>query len=102
MPDDMLRVSVFYDINEEVRTGLNTNWQSEISNPNVGPNDETFKQDGYTLVNVFASYNISDQLKVTANVNNLFDKKYYSSIDFFNQGFFGAPLSAELSVRYSW
>jgi outer membrane receptor for ferric coprogen and ferric-rhodotorulic acid len=102
LPENMLRVSVFYDINEELRAGLNANWQSEISNPNVGPNDETFKQDGYTLVNVFASYNISDQLKLTANVNNLFDKKYYSSIDFFNQGFFGAPRSAELSVRYSW
>jgi outer membrane receptor for ferric coprogen and ferric-rhodotorulic acid len=102
LPDNMLRASVFYDINEDVRTGLNANWQSEISNPNSGPNDETFKQDGYTLVNVFASYNISEQLKVTANANNLFDKKHYSSIDFYNQGFFGAPRSAELSVRYSW
>ena len=54
-PDNMFRVSVFYDIHEEVHTGLNANLKSEILNPNVGPNDEKFKQDGCTLVNVFAS-----------------------------------------------
>jgi len=40
----MFRVSVFYDIHEEVHTGLNANLQSEILNPNVGPNDENLSK----------------------------------------------------------
>lgn len=59
-------------------------------------------QDSYTVVNAMASYQLTPQWDLSLNVNNLFDEKYYSSIDFYNQGFFGAERNFELSVKYAW
>ncbi|GEM_PF-6587421 len=36
------------------------------------------------------------------NVNNLFDRKYYSQVGFYNQGAWGAGRSATLTVRYQY
>jgi len=102
LPDNMLRTSAIYEYNEQTQFGVNVNWQSDISLPDAGPNGETYEQDSYTLVSVMGSYEINRDWKVNANINNLFDKKYLSSIDFFNQGFYGAPRNFEVSVRYSW
>lgn len=105
LPDDMLRFSAIYRLDGSlapVTLGTNINWQSKLTQPNVGPNGETAEQPAYTLVNLMASYDINQQLIARFNVRNLFDKKYYSSIDFYNQGFFGAPRSVELSLSYSW
>lgn len=102
LPDEMLRTSVFYDASSQLVLGVNLNWQSKISLPNAGPNGETFEQGSYSVVNLMASYDLNDQVKVSVNANNVFDEKYFSSIDFFNQGFFGAPRNFEASVRYAW
>ena len=48
------------------------------------------------------SYQLTDDAKVQLNINNLFDKKYYSSIDFYNQGFFGEPRNIELNLSYNF
>lgn len=105
LPDDMLRFSAIYRLHGSlapVTLGTNINWQSKITQPNVGPNGETAAQPAYTLVNLMASYDINQQLIARLNVRNLFDKKYYSSIDFYNQGFFGAPRTIEASLSYHW
>ncbi|RUO29755.1 TonB-dependent siderophore receptor [Aliidiomarina sedimenti] len=102
LPEDMIKASVLYAWNDAFRFGVNANWQSEVSNPGVGPNGETFNQGSYTVVNAMASYQLSQNWDLNLNLNNLFDEKYYSSIDFFNQGFFGAPRNVQLSVKYAW
>ena len=103
LPEDMVKASVLYTATDALKVGVNANWQSKISsNPNIGPNGETFIQDSYTVVNAMANYKLSQNWDLSFNVNNLFDKKYYSSIDFYNQGFFGAPRNVELSVKYAW
>ncbi|MCK7459851.1 TonB-dependent siderophore receptor [Idiomarina aminovorans] len=102
LPEDMVKASVLYSATDALKVGINANWQSEISNPGAGPNGETFTQDSYTLVNAMANYQLSQNWDLSLNVNNLFDEKYYSSIDFYNQGFFGAERNVELSVKYAW
>ena len=102
LPEDMVKASILYTATDDFKLGVNANWQSKVSNPNSGPNGETFNQDSYTVVNAMANYKLTPNWDLSLNVNNLFDKKYFSSIDFFNQGFFGAPRNVELSVKYAW
>jgi outer membrane receptor for ferric coprogen and ferric-rhodotorulic acid len=98
----MLKASVLYTATDALKFGVNANWQSDVSNPGIGPNGETFNQDSYTVVNAMANYQLGKNLDLSLNVNNLFDEKYYSSIDFYNQGFFGAERNFELSLKYAW
>ncbi|BFL84115.1 hypothetical protein LFREDSHE_25650 [Shewanella baltica] len=49
-----------------------------------------------------ASYQITDDAIVRLNIRNVFDEKYYSSIDFYDQGFFGEPRNVELSLSYNF
>lgn len=102
LPKSMLKASVLYKVSTSVKLGVNANWQSKMTNPSAGPNGETFVQDSYAVVNLMASYQFARDWELTANVNNVFDEKYYSSIDFYNQGYFGEPSNAEVSVKYNW
>jgi iron complex outermembrane receptor protein len=40
---------------------------------------KSFRLPAYTLVKLLASYEVSDHVRVSAEVNNLFDKNYYPS-----------------------
>ena len=102
LPESMVKASALYEVTETLTLGINANWQSEMSNPGAGPNAETFVQDSYSVVNLMARYRLSRDWELMANVNNVFDEKYFSSIDFYNQGYFGAPRNAQVSVKYSW
>ncbi|GAB3012691.1 TonB-dependent siderophore receptor [Bowmanella dokdonensis] len=102
LPQRMVKASVLYRLSDSLMVGVNANWQSETTNPGAGPNGETFVQDSYAVVNLMARYQFARAWKLTANLNNLFDEKYFSSIDFYNQGYFGAPRNAEVSISYSW
>ncbi|MCA1766687.1 MAG: TonB-dependent siderophore receptor [Idiomarina sp.] len=102
LAEDTVKASVLYTATDALKLGVNANWQSEVSNPGVGPNGETFNQGSYSVVNAMAGYQLTQNLDLSLNVNNLFDEKYYSSIDFYNQGFFGAERNVELSLKYAW
>lgn len=82
--------------------GGNVVWQSDVFNAGIGPDGATARQDSYYLANLTAGYRFSDAVSARLNVKNLFDEQYYSSIDFYNQGFFGEPRSVEASLRYDW
>ncbi|MGM7319047.1 TonB-dependent siderophore receptor [Idiomarina sp. ST10R2A5] len=101
LPEDMIKASVLYTATDALKLGVNASWQSEVSNPTV-IGMPTFYQEGYTVVNAMANYQIGKNLDLSLNVNNLFDEKYYSSIDFYDQGFFGADRNFELSLKYAW
>ncbi|MFC0202891.1 TonB-dependent siderophore receptor [Novosphingobium soli] len=59
-----------------------------------------FQQDGYALVSLMARYNVSDALQIQGNLENLFDKKYFSQIGFFSQYRYGAPRNFTVSANY--
>jgi outer membrane receptor for ferric coprogen and ferric-rhodotorulic acid len=64
--------------------------------------EEKFSQDAYWLVDVMARYQITDHLSATLNVNNLFDKYYYTNIGFYNSSYYGDPRNVMLTTRYAF
>ena len=54
------------------------------------------------LVDVMARYQITDKLSATLNVNNVFDKSYYTNIGFYNSSYYGDPRNVMLSTRWNF
>ncbi|WCM25729.1 TonB-dependent siderophore receptor [Sphingomonas sp. QA11] len=85
--------------------GGGVNWEglsyTDTTNP-VTKNPERLKVEPYALVNLMARYQLRNGISVQANISNLFDKKYYSQIGFYNQVAFGAPRSAMFTLRYQY
>lgn len=80
---------------DRLTVGGGVNWQSKS-----GYTLETSRQDAYSVVNLLARYAIDDHLTASLNLNNAFDKTYYSSTS--SYGTYGAPrnLMATLHYRY--
>lgn len=73
--------------------------QSKITHTEV---DEDYKieQQGYTLTSLHAHYEISKNLEVQYNLDNVFDKKYIQTTgndDYWN--FYGAPRNFDLALK---
>jgi outer membrane receptor for ferric coprogen and ferric-rhodotorulic acid len=80
--------------------GANFRWQSRAYSNGVGPGGEDFVQGSLALVDLMAKYQVTPNVAVTLNVNNLFDKTYYTDISYF--GYYGEPRSAVLSIKGSF
>lgn len=77
--------------------GVSGKWQSQV----VGEEDYTFHkvyQDSYALVNAYAAWAIQPNITVSANVYNIGDEKYITSL--YDVGYYGAPRS--YSVGLDW
>ena len=79
--------------------GGGVNWQSDIYMDDRGPNGKRFTQKAYAVAALMAQYPVSAQLVATLNVNNVFDKTYYSTG---MGGYYGDPRNAILSLRYQF
>lgn len=77
--------------------GLGGRWQSEMSNADTYTG-YMVRQDGYTLLNAFASWNIQPNVTVRANVGNLTDEKYINSL--YSVSYYGAPRNYSMSVDW--
>jgi outer membrane receptor for ferric coprogen and ferric-rhodotorulic acid len=110
-PRKLLKIFTTYDL-PGVLTGLTVgggvNFRSKaysngtnpvLSTP-TGPAPFRFQQDGYTLVSLMARYAVTEALQVQANVENLFDKTYYSQMGFFSQYRYGAPRNFTIGASY--
>jgi outer membrane receptor for ferric coprogen and ferric-rhodotorulic acid len=75
--------------------GGGVNWQSQSGY--VGE----FQQAGYAVASLMARYTFSPQLSAALNVNNLFDKHYYSGLSAYG-GVYGAPRNVMLSAVYTF
>lgn len=85
----------------KLQVGAGVNWQSDIYMNVKSPLGLTeVGQDAYALVNVMASYDFTEQLKLSVNVNNAFDETYYSQIGGFTQYQYGSPLGALATLDY--
>lgn len=61
------------------------------------------KQDDYAVFNLMARYEFTDNLSTLVNVNNLFDKKYLSSLDeTFLGGYYGDPRNLMVTAKYQF
>lgn len=87
----------FQSVAQGLTVGASTRWQSKTS-------ARLLDQPAFWLVDLMARYQITPQLSVSANLNNLFDKSYFSGLRNFGrvQYTWGAPRSASLNLRYQF
>ncbi len=107
-PRNIVRVYTTYDLPgalDRLTVGGGVNWQSEIYTAATIPTSNTttistmVRQKPYALVSLMARYKLTDNISVTGNVDNLFDKTYYRRVGFYNGGYFGEPRRVTVAVR---
>lgn len=85
----------------ELTLGGGVNWQNRVFEDATNASGETVRvyQGSYPLASLFARYQVSKQLAVQANVDNLFDREYYS---YMNSYVYGAPRNVNVSVSWQF
>lgn len=100
-----------YQANEAISFGGTMTYSSEMyagqpdsaAGFNSDINDYSYKIPSYTSFDVFASYAVSEQLKLRLNVANITDKDYYTAA--YRSGAFtyiGAARNAKLTLTYEF
>ena len=86
----------------ELTVGGGVNWQNKIwNNVSDGPKGAAYIEQGsYGLVNLFSRYQVTKQFALQANINNLFDKKYYDYVGSYLV--YGAPMNVSISASYDF
>lgn len=109
IPADMLKVWTTYRLPGEldrVTVGGGVNWQSAIHMTVDSWQLTTpakVKQSDYAVANLMARYQLTPQWSATATLNNVFDKKYISSLDEnFRSGSYGPPRNVMLTTKYTF
>lgn len=84
----------------DLTVGGGLTWQNRTYQDASGPDGETTRvhQGSYPLANLFARYQVTKQLAVQANIENLFDREYYSWAS--DYVVYGEPRN--YSVNVSW
>lgn len=80
-----------------VSLGVNGRWQSDISKVDEYTGG-TVRQDAYALVNTFVRWDVTQQLSLRGNVNNVTDEKFITSL--YQIGYYGAPRNYSMSLNY--
>lgn len=80
---------------DRLTVGGGVNWQSK-----TGQDLHTHTQGSYALTNLMARYQIDEHLSASLNVNNLFDREYYSFAD--SWSVYGAPRNFMASLKYTY
>lgn len=113
-PLNLLRVSTAYRLPGDwhaLTVGGAVNWQSDIwgdSNRPVGrkadgqllTENAKIRQGAYTVVKLMSRYEFDRHLSASLNVDNLFDKKYYDNVGFYNGVYWGDPRTVTLSLDW--
>ncbi|MDX1725433.1 MAG: TonB-dependent siderophore receptor [Pseudomonas sp.] len=104
-PKHMLRASTVYRIAHlpQLKVGANLSWQDDVYRAVTLADGSAgrIEQDDYALVGLMAAYDIDRNWSVSANLNNLTDEKYLSSL-YWEQGFYGAPRNASMTVSWNY
>jgi outer-membrane receptor for ferric coprogen and ferric-rhodotorulic acid len=106
-PRKLFRLSTVYRMPflENLKVGANISWQDDIYRNEVydyatGATTE-IRQSAYTLLNLMARYDIDKNLSINANLNNVTDEKYITSL-MWSQGYYGAPRNFSLSLNWKY
>jgi outer-membrane receptor for ferric coprogen and ferric-rhodotorulic acid len=95
VPRHLVRAWADYRVSEPLSIGLGMTTQSDIQGRAA-----VVTQGGYTLWNARATYRVTPRWTLGLNVNNLFDKKYYATIDRTNFGsLYGTPREVLMTLR---
>ncbi|MFP3458615.1 TonB-dependent receptor, partial [Psychrobacter sp. SIMBA_152] len=73
----------------------------QIWNSPKGVNEDV-TQESYWVVDLMTRYQITQNLSATLNVNNLFDKYYYTNVGFYNSAIYGEPRNVMVTTRWDF
>ncbi len=99
LPRKTLKLSTTYDVPElrKLRVGAALRWQDEVQVQDL----VLFRQKAYAVVDLMAGIDVTDQVRATVNVKNLFDEKHLTSL-MWNQSYYAAPRSASVRLSYAF
>ncbi|MEB6668774.1 TonB-dependent siderophore receptor [Acinetobacter vivianii] len=95
-PEHIARLFATYKLPNNLTVGGGVNYQSEWLVGRYG--SKPAKQEGYALVNLMASYPLSENITIAVNANNVLDKKYYSYLTT-DSNRYGEPRNMKLTLR---
>jgi outer membrane receptor for ferric coprogen and ferric-rhodotorulic acid len=98
LPRNSLKTFTSYRLHgplDKLTVGGGVNWQSKTGN-----DLHTFTQGSYAITNLLARYDISHNLTASVNLNNVFDREYYSSPAL--SANYGAPRNIMTSFKYTF
>jgi outer membrane receptor for ferric coprogen and ferric-rhodotorulic acid len=105
-PRKLLKLFTTYTFPEMLHgltIGGGVNYRSKAYSAGLNPVTAAsfrFQQNSYALVSLMARLAVTEQVQVQANLENLFDKKYYSQTGFFEQYRYGAPRNFSITGTY--
>lgn len=86
---------------QQLTIGGGVNWQNRVYYAySAGGVDMRYQQGSRAVVSLMARYAFTPKLSLQLNIENLFDKKYFSNID--GQAFFGTPRNAVATLSYKF
>ncbi|MEH6565026.1 MAG: TonB-dependent siderophore receptor [Halopseudomonas sp.] len=103
IPTNTFKMFSTYELNallNGLAVGGNLRWQDETLAEGIGPNGEDFTQDSLFLLDLMTRYKANDQLTLALNLNNAFDKTYYSGMQYL--GRYGEPRNLVASARWQF
>ena len=95
-PEHIARLFATYKLANNLTVGGGVNYQSEWLVGRYG--SKSAKQEDYALVNLMASYPLSENITIAVNANNVLDKKYYSYLTT-DSNRYGEPRNMKLTLR---
>ncbi|WP_455930386.1 TonB-dependent siderophore receptor [Pseudomonas fluorescens] len=107
-PEDQVKLYTTYKLKgnlDKLTVGGGVRWQSVgwqdiYNNPHKGY--EEFSQDAYWLVDLMTRYQLTKSVSATLNLNNIFDKSYYTNIGFYNSAAYGEPRNVMVTTRWDF
>ncbi len=103
-PKNQYKLAITHKVTEieGLTFGLNYRWQDDtkriqpITALGVTP---VTKQDAFGILNLMTTYDITDNVGLSFNINNVTNEKYIHSL-YWEQGYYGAPRNFTVSVNW--
>lgn len=100
-PRQLLHVDSTYRLPwfEQVKLGASLRWRSKTWRDQGG--GIITRQNPYALLDLMASYDVTEKLNLKLQLNNVTNKKYINSL-YWSQGYYGAPFNANVSMTWAY
>ncbi|MBP2161126.1 MULTISPECIES: TonB-dependent siderophore receptor [Asticcacaulis] len=100
LPRQTFKLSTTYAMPErrDLRLGASIRWQSDIETIDVAT---TVKQEAYAVLDLVASFRLTDKVRAALNIKNAFDETYWNGLKW-SQAFYAPPRSAMVTLTYDF
>ncbi|MEL6861779.1 MAG: TonB-dependent receptor [Pseudomonadota bacterium] len=100
LPENTFSIWGAYDVTEKFGLGLGATYQDEsfITDFDIGSTGPHPTLPSYTRVDAAAYYDLSDDMRIQLNIENLLDETYFPTSHSTHQATVGAPLNAKITL----